>query len=181
MGLFYECTVKTTKITENKYALAPLSWGFHSVHFDSGSIFVNCLIANNSSYGGFFGDSTLLNCTVADNAMPYSYVSRDDGYGLFAWSSQFDNCILRNNYSQNCSEQYGPWVLHNVDSGNTYKNTDTTNKNPRFTSAYKLKMESYAIDKGKLTKTQKKLVGTKDLAGRKRIRGKAIDRGCYEY
>ncbi len=23
--------------------------------------------------------------------------------------------------------------------------------------------------------------GSKDLAGRKRIRGKAIDRGCYEY
>ncbi len=36
-------------------------------------------------------------------------------------------------------------------------------------------------DKGKLTKAQKKLVGSKDLAGRKRIRGKAIDRGCYEY
>jgi hypothetical protein len=36
-------------------------------------------------------------------------------------------------------------------------------------------------NKGKLTKTQKKLVGSKDLAGRKRIRGKAIDRGCYEY
>ena len=39
----------------------------------------------------------------------------------------------------------------------------------------------FCINSGKLTKAQKKLVGTKDLAGRKRIRGKAIDRGCYEY
>jgi hypothetical protein len=76
-------------------------------------------------------------------------------------------------------------TLHNVDSGNTYKNTDKTNKNPKFVNAakgnYKLKKGSYAINKGKLTKAQKKLVGTKDLAGGKRIRGKAIDQGCYEY
>ena len=29
--------------------------------------------------------------------------------------------------------------------------------------------------------SQKKLVGTTDLACKKRINGKAIDRGCYEY
>ncbi len=72
-------------------------------------------------------------------------------------------------------------VLHNADKGNTYKNTDRRNADPKFTSAYKLKKGSYAIDSGKLTAAQKKLVGSKDLAGRKRIRGKAIDRGCYEY
>ena len=71
--------------------------------------------------------------------------------------------------------------IHNVDPDNTYKNTDKTNKNPKLTSAYKPKKGSYVINKGKLTKTQKKLVGTKDLAGKKRIKGKAIDRGCYEY
>ena len=62
---------------------------------------------------------------------------------------------------------------------------DTTNRNPKFANAakgnYKLKKGSSCIDKGKLTKAQKKLVGTKDLAGKKRIQGKAIDRGCYEY
>ena len=71
-------------------------------------------------------------------------------------------------------------TIHNVDPGNTYKYTDKTNKNPKFTSAYKLKKGSYAINKGKLTKAQKKLVGAKDLAGNKRIKGKAVDRGCYE-
>ncbi len=75
--------------------------------------------------------------------------------------------------------------LHNVDTGkdtgNTYKYTDKTNRNPKFTSAYKLKKGSPFINKGKLTSAQKKLVGSKDLAGNKRVNGKAIDRGCYEY
>ena len=75
----------------------------------------------------------------------------------------------------------GRTVVHNVDSGNDYKNTDKTNKDPKFASSYKLKKGSYCINSGKLTKAQKKLVGTKDLAGRKRIKGKAVDRGCYEY
>lgn len=82
-------------------------------------------------------------------------------------------------------ERTGPKKLHNVDAGNVYKNTDKTNKNPKFVSAakgnYKLKKGSYCINKGKLTKAQKKLVGKTDLAGNKRIRGKAIDIGCYEY
>jgi hypothetical protein len=67
----------------------------------------------------------------------------------------------------------------------TYRTTNLKNKDPKFVNAakgnYRLKKGSYAIDKGKLTATQKKLVGTKDLAGQKRIKGKAIDRGCYEY
>lgn len=46
---------------------------------------------------------------------------------------------------------------------------------------YRLKKESPCINKGKLTAAQKKLVGTKDLAGKKRIKGKAVDIGCYEY
>jgi hypothetical protein len=45
---------------------------------------------------------------------------------------------------------------------------------------YTLLAGSPCINKGKLTKAQKKLVGSKDLAGKKRIKGKAIDIGCYE-
>ena len=82
-------------------------------------------------------------------------------------------------------ERTDPKKLHNVDAGNTYKNTDKANKDPKFVNVakgdYKLKKGSYCIDKGKLTAAQKKQVGTKDLAGKKRIKGKAIDRGCYEY
>ncbi len=46
---------------------------------------------------------------------------------------------------------------------------------------YRLAKGSPCINKGKLTKAQKKLVGSKDLAGKKRIKGKTIDIGCYEY
>ncbi len=46
---------------------------------------------------------------------------------------------------------------------------------------YRLAKGSPCINKGKLTKSLKKLVGSKDLAGRKRILGKAVDIGCYEY
>ena len=46
---------------------------------------------------------------------------------------------------------------------------------------YRLQASSPCIDKGKLTAAQKKLVGSKDLAGKKRIRGKAVDCGCYEF
>ncbi len=166
------CTVKKTKITKNKTK----GWFFNE------STFVNCLIARNAhnvdtmdpQNSTFLRMSTLLNCTVADNTF-FGTTSAD--------KSKFHNCILWNNYSQNTGsfDQPGKKTLHNVDKGCAYKNTDKTNKNPKLTSAYKLKKGSYAINKGKLTKAQKKLVGTKDLAGKKRIRGKAIDRGCYEY
>ncbi len=46
---------------------------------------------------------------------------------------------------------------------------------------YRLAKGSPCINKGRLSKSQKKLVGKKDLAGRKRIRGKSVDIGCYEY
>jgi hypothetical protein len=71
------------------------------------------------------------------------------------------------------------------DGHNVYKNCYTKKPNPKFANAakgnYKLKKGSSCIDKGKLTTAQKKLVGTKDLAGKRRIRGKAVDLGCYEY
>ena len=155
----------------------------------------NCLIADNEGACGFgFRSSELLNCTIARNTV------RSLSADKFSDECKFYNCILWNNYSQSYwSESVPEWneahtvceyktvfhpypeKLHNVDSGNVYKNTDKTNRNPKFTSAYKLKKGSYCIDKGKLTKKQKKQVGTKDLAGKKRIKGKAIDRGCYEY
>ena len=72
-----------------------------------------------------------------------------------------------------------------MDPGNTYDNTFTDNRDPKFVNAakgdFRLAKGSPCIDQGKPTKAQKKLVGTKDLAGRKRIKGKAVDRGCYEY
>ena len=172
----------------------------HTSFFDNNQLY-NCLVAENEilptflghlddSYALFFDlGCTVVNCTVASN-----HVAHSSADSVFCWQTSFVNCILRDNTDQRIwadswddlspdTVSYGETFVHNCDLGhsNTYKNTDTTNKDPKFSSGYKLKKGSYCINSGKLTKKQKKLVGTTDLAGKKRIRGKAIDRGCYEY
>jgi hypothetical protein len=70
-----------------------------------------------------------------------------------------------------------PDAEYNIDSYNyEYGNY----VNAVIPSAYRLQKRSPCINKGKLTKSQKKEIGKKDLDGRKRIR-KAVDIGCYEY
>ncbi len=184
----YSCTLNRCRIADNSNGGRESEAGA----FYNSRLF-NCLIAGNR-YGGspgwtpsHFNSSTLINCTIVENGT----LNREKL--KFSIKSKFYNCILWNNYTQEDEvwdgDQQdfvpGPRTIHNVDSGNTYSRTYQDNRDPKFVSAakgnYKLKKGSYAIDKGKLTKAQKKLVGTKDLAGRKRIRGKAIDLGCYEY
>ena len=46
---------------------------------------------------------------------------------------------------------------------------------------YHLAKGSPCIDKGTKAKAVKKLFGSKDLDGKKRIKGKSVDIGCYEY
>ena len=169
-ALFHECTVQSTTVTKNRDDGDKL---FHG-QIGSYSTFANCLVAGNSFDRNIFGSSTLVNCTIARNTM-----TLHQGFHYqFSVSSKYVNCILWNNFSQREDE---PKTLQNSDEGNTYTNTDTTNKNPKFAKSYKLKKGSYCINAGKLTKAQKKLVGKTDLAGKARIKGKAIDRGCYEY
>lgn len=130
----------------------------------------NCLVNGNRGLG--FGSSVLANCTVTGNRMS----EWADG---LAYSCRFYNCILRNNYEADRA------VLHNVDAGNAYYRTYKNNRNPKFANAakgnYRLQKGSPCINQGGLNATLKKLVGSFDLSGRKRVRGKAIDMGCYEY
>ena len=235
-GLISNSTLLRCRIQSNECGFDD---GRRSCPSVSGSKLCNCLVVGNAFDSSAFAESTLLNCTVADNVMEHESAGVS-----FSAKSKFFNCILRDNYGhrkdwtayetvvrngkheewgyfdadgnwvqdededdEGYEDEHGNWIeyeyqsrtvdgpyttkeyvthtepkkLHNVDAGNVYKNTDKTNKNPKLTSAYKLRKGSYCINSGKLTKAQKKLVGTKDLAGRKRIRGKAIDRGCYEY
>ena len=51
----------------------------------------------------------------------------------------------------------------------------------RYVGDYHLAAGSPCIDKGNKSATVKKLFGSKDLDGRKRIRGKSVYIGCYEY
>ncbi len=195
-ALLSKCEISRCKITGNKMPGLLGSGGPGGLFFDCTAY--NTLIAKNSAtfrWGASLGEAMLgssqfLNCTIADNTMIH-----DKTDAKFAAKSKFYNCILRNNYSQRKDTEWvanpatgtyeskpisGAKMIHNVDSGNTYKNTDKTNKNPKLTADYKLKKGSYAIDKGRLTSSQKKNLGATDLAGDIRIRGKAIDRGCYE-
>ena len=138
------------------------------------SVLANCLIAGNRFYGSegmpsHFNRSTLVNCTVANNdTMGYG--------GMFSKQSKYYNCILRNNTR-------GSDIL-NVNAGNAYSRTYRNNANPRFvnaTSNFKLSKGSPCINKGAVPAAIRSLVGSVDLAGVKRVRGSAIDLGCYEY
>ncbi len=159
----------------------------------SRSKLANCLIAGNTVYGwNAFEDCTAVNCTIAGNRLNLKE-SCSTAY-LAQWTT-FANCILFDNAIRSTSvdwDEYlggsvvshSKWKAHNgdaKDAENIYKNTNKTNKNPKFGSGYKPAAGSYCIDRGVLSEKLKKLVGTKDLAGRKRIKGKAIDLGCYEY
>ncbi len=68
---------------------------------------------------------------------------------------------------------------------NTLVRTDAGGTYPRFANKYEndyhLVVKSPFIDAGRLTAAEKKKIGTKDLDGKKRINGKYVDRGCYEY
>ena len=178
-GLVRNCTLNQCKITGNE--------GSGSGSLASDSTLVNTLVAQNINKDCGFDCSTLLNCTVADNESRYQYSALELAYG-----SKFCNCILFNNKRRKASLSYdgitvklGAASVHNASKGNTYTNTNKTNKDPKFVNAakgnYKLRNGSYCINSGKLTASQKKTVGSKDLAGNQRIKGKAVDRGCYEY
>ena len=154
-------------------------------------ILSNCLIVKNTVDSLFRNlvterfDTLFVNCSIADNRIevpsPFDLQQSD---GKVAAHSKFYNCIIRNNYAQTEWTEWEPqrrMLLDIAKSENVYRCTFTNNRNPKFTSAYKLKKGSPCINRGKLSKTLKKIVGTKDLAGRKRVRGKAVDMGCYEY
>jgi hypothetical protein len=113
---------------------------------------------------------------------------------VFAYKSRFYNCILRGNYSRTVTWKdnrrvYGKAVVHNADTAkvyqNTYSHTYTDNRNPKFADAannnYRLAKDSPCIDRGVINATLKKWLGALDLRGRQRVKGKAIDMGCYEY
>ena len=46
---------------------------------------------------------------------------------------------------------------------------------------YRLNKGSPCIDKGTKASAAKNLYGSKDLAGKKRVKGKSVDIGCYEF
>ena len=177
---FYSSSLSRCKIASSGKA----SEDGHAVV--NGSKCVNCLFDKVSSLS--FGGTSLDNCTVCKTT------------GFSSDNGTFRNTILWNNqsptrqiYVQGSPTEHG-WTTtggetifdyKTAGSGNSFSNTFTDNRDPKFANPakgdYRLKKGSPCINKGKLTKALKKLVGKKDLAGKKRVKGKAIDRGCYEY
>lgn len=177
--VFSNCTVSRCEVAGNSGL---------SASYAENSVLSNTLVADNSIHSDSasgFASCKLYNCTVARNwfrgykpsALP------------FAEKSGFYDCILWDNWYQPDGLLGLPDSLCNAVTAkkfkNVYKTCYTAKASPGFVDAdggnYKLAKGSACIDKGALSAAQKKIVGTKDLAGKNRIRGKSVDIGCYEY
>ena len=86
---------------------------------------------------------------------------------------------------ENFHSAYLAWYLKYHDEPKAKKNKLTNcykGKAPKFVPAdYHLAKGSPCINKGTKAASVKKLFGKKDLDGKKRIKGKSVDIGCYEY
>ncbi len=150
---------------------------FHGNRFEKTSSANPYSNAVNANYVGGVNGSKFFNCLFASNAKtPFA-------------SCTFGNCTVADNsgFTMKLSKAYNT-IFHKVSSSQFKKAKKNALKicykgsDPKFVPGdYRLKKGSPCIDRGKLTKALKKLVGKKDLAGKKRVKGKAIDLGCYEY
>ena len=167
----------------------------------SGSRLCNCLLAGNAFLCAFDSDafassSVFVNCTLVKNAV-FADAREDFKDGPHpAVRCKYYNCILRDNFLCDATwslDRRDWWldpgidtVVCNVESSkNDYVRTYRDNRNPKFADEAggdcRLKKGSPCINQGVLNMTLWKWLGTLDLAGKKRIHGKAIDMGCYEY
>ena len=195
--LFYKAMLLNCTVVKNNRVVR---WSDQA--FSSQSKYYNCILWNNyvtppkeqkTVYGYEYYDANGDWIGYRDAGTATFSISYTDALGQYASADGVTEGVLSRycpgwTKSEDSYTDYVPGTnkrLHNVDSGNTYKNTDKTNKNPKFVNAtkgnYKLAKGSYAIDKGRLTASQKKALGAMDLARGKRIKGKYVDRGCYEY
>ena len=168
------------------------------------SVFLNCTIAQNlrqgyGSTGMVSEGSKYYNCILRDNISSWTewtsievegYWDEDGNWieGKPATAGYYDEYGTYWEYQTATQQDYKEVQqseIHNVDPGNRYSCTFKDNRNPKFANEakgnYKLAKRSPCINKGKLTAAQKKQLGSLDLAGGKRVKGKAVDMGCYEY
>ena len=152
------------------------------------STLVNCLVTGNVNIlepewtRMLFRSCTFLNCTVAENAdvqlkssTAINTIFHQNGDHVGGAKDQ--NRFVRSLVGKD------PCFIEDPRIGTEEVERDYWTETVYLFSPgdCRLRKGSPCIDKGKLTNAQKKLAGKKDLAGRKRIRGKAIDLGCYEY
>lgn len=158
------------------------------------STFSNCLFARNWRPG--FMSCTLGNCTVAGNYG--TKISGCTAYNTVFYkvaSSQFAK--KRKNKLVGCYRGSSPrfvLVPRQLKWGGDDEDAFVGHGDWLYDEAsrlwvmidavdadYHLAKGSPCIDKGTKKKAAKKLFGKKDLTGKKRVRGKSVDIGCYEY
>ena len=199
---FNRCTIKQSgsSYSASRNGGLPETCNFRN------SKFANCLFVRN--WRPVFKSCTLGNCTVAGNYgtklsgnTAFNTVFSGVASSQFAKAKKntFSRCphdgtpgfvnppVSRSGTSNNEWDFVGYYDDYEDEQGDEHSawRQDATTKiwmlDDLSNSDCHLKADSRCLDKGKLTAAQKKFVGTKDLDGKKRINGKAIDVGCYEY
>ena len=142
-------------------------------------------IKNTLGYYYYDGDGAYLGYCGADETSFWINVEGDQvqvteaslGSYVRSWTKKENNEIIHKTGSK--------WTLGLDYPTNKFTNTDKSNKDPKFVNyskgKYQLRRGSPFIEKGRLTAAQKKTVGKYDLDGKDRLRGRYIDRGCYEF
>ena len=129
-----------------------------------------------------FGDSTLYNCTVANNAADWGdaedyHIGEQnpeyDSGQLFCGGSRF-NCIVWDNTRSEGLDEYLRPIWSPCPENDA---ADPVFLDPGRGN-FRLRGESPAIDSGNSAYAPQ--AGATDLDGRPRVQGAAIDRGCYE-
>ena len=165
-GQVLSTTLCNSRLWSSEYALYEYCLDYEGFRYVAIALTDRDLSSGDYRYGPLLDGCTLYNCTVT---------SFGGGRLLPAF---------RNGTAVNTVFWKVPSNIYSG-QGNTFVRC-LKGTNPKLVSVSglltaELKKGSPCIDKGKLTKKQKKLVGSKDIYGRRRIRGKAVDIGCYEY
>ena len=137
----------------------------------------NCLVAD--SDGVSFSLCTLGNCTVADNDRVA--LKGNKGYNtIFNGVSAAQFKKTKKNTFKNCYTGTNPGFVDSDDTDDD-DDDDDDDYTDDADEDYHLQAGSPCIDKGTKSTAAKKLYGKKDLDGKKRVKGRSVDIGCYEY
>ena len=135
----------------------------------------NCLFSDEGTLS--FSSCVLANCTIADNDSVI--LKKNKAYNtIFSGvaASQFKKA--KKNTLKNCYKGDPKFVRSEGAKDNEY-DEDYAEDGPE--KDYHLQPGSPCINKGTKAAAAKKLYGKKDLDCKKRVKGKSVDIGCYEY
>lgn len=172
----YNCTVSYSVYSNN---VALTTYDGNGVAFTSGTV-KNCLIIKNTSTRkntGIMKGATVINCTIVGNTINTAAAGT-------ATDGTYKNCIFSGNTHDIVGGTHSN-SLYSTSSGsptlyNCIKTSDVkfnAGKDTKY-PYYALRADSPARDAGVDVGWNK---DSTDLFGKKRLKGKEVDLGCYEY